>query len=186
MDRIPLRIKIGIPHRLDRFRDYLIPGFRASESLSRTTGPVRLFRCWARLKVKFCTKALEIAIDRRDRQFPAVSAEGYGAIALRKASIDLSRVPSFRVTHIADAEVILHRPKERHGIEYLAATKYVARGGLSLTSGYDKVLDSDAFAGHPVRPARDIAGRENPRGTRFKIFVDHYAAIDTKPRPFRQ
>jgi hypothetical protein len=148
--------------------------------------PALLFRHCSRLKVEFGAKTVEISINCRDRQLPAVPAIGYGAIACLGFAIDLGIVPSFRVAHITDPEVILLRPEERDGIKYLAAAKNVARGGLPLTLGDDKMLDPDTFTGKSVRPARDVAGRENPRDTCLKVLVDDDAAINAEPSSFRQ
>ena len=49
-------------------------------------------------------------------------------------------------------------PEERDGVKSFTAAKDVARRGLSLALGHDKMFDADSFAGEPIRPARANEG----------------------------
>ena len=87
---------------------------------------------------------------------------------------------------IGDAEVVLLRPKKRHGVENLPAPKDVACRSLPLALGHDKMFDADSFAGEPIRPARDVAGGEDTRDACLEVFVHRDAAINGEPCSFRQ
>ena len=52
--------------------------------------------------------------------------------------------------------------------------------------GHDPVFDADALAGEPIRPARNVAGREDARDARFQVLVHSDAAIDGEAGLFGQ
>jgi hypothetical protein len=76
-------------------------------------------------------------------------------------AVELGRVPVFSVTHIRETEIVLFSPEKGHGVKPFSPTKHVARRRLPLALSYHPMFDADAFAGEPIRPARDIAGRED-------------------------
>ena len=57
-----------------------------------------------------------------------------------------------------------------------------ASGGLSLSFGHHPVLDSNAFAGVGIGPARDISCRKHSGHARFEVLVDSDAAVDGESR----
>ena len=145
------------------------------------------FRCGdCSLELDLGAKAFEIAVDESDGQFFACTPIGYRAVSRLELPVDLGFVPSFGVPDIGDAEVVLLSPEERDGVKSFPAAKDVARGGLPLALGHDKMFDADSFAGEPVRPARDVAGSEDARDARFEVLVHCDAAIDGEPCSFRQ
>src|ERR1700732_735958 len=131
-------------------------------------------------------KAGKILADRRDRQFLAAAAITYRAVACLETALDFRLVPSFGMPYVGNRNIILFGPEEGDGVESFTRPEDIARGRLALPFGDDKMFDSNGFAGEPVRPARDVADRENPGGARLKIFVDRDAAVDGKSCVFRQ
>ncbi len=79
-----------------------------------------------------------------------------------KPAVELGRVPTLGVTHIRETEILLLGPEKRHGVKPLPPTEHVACRRLPLTLGHHPVFDADALTGKAIRPARDVAGRENP------------------------
>ena len=98
----------------------------------------------------------------------------------------LGLVPALGVADVSEAEIVLLGPEERHRVKPLALTEHVARGSLPLAFGHHPVFDADALAGEPVRPARNVAGREDARDARLEVFVHGDAAIDGEACLFRQ
>ena len=107
-------------------------------------------------------------MNSSQRQFLGAASIGDGAVPLGKLAVDFRFVPSFSVTDINDAEVVLLGPEERDRVETLPQTKHVARGGLALALGNNPVLDADSLASTTVWPARDVTGREDARSTRLQ------------------
>src|SRR5487761_1984678 len=140
------------------------------------------------LKLDFRSEALEIAVNDGHGQLLATTTIGDRATSRLgvELSVDLGFIPALGVTQISNAEIVLLGPKERHSVKPIASTEHVARGGLPLALGDDPVLDADSLAGEPVRPARDVAGREDARNIRFEAFVDRDAAVGGEARLFRQ
>src|SRR6185437_504413 len=159
---------------------------RASHPKSRKK-PCAFFRCGdCSLEVDLRAKAFEIAVNDGDGQFFACAPIRYHAVSRHKSPVDLGFVPALRVSDIGDAEIVLFGPKERDDVEPFALTKNIARGGLPLALGDDEMLDADWLARQPIRPASDVAGREDTRGARLEVLVHRDAAINREPCLFRQ
>ena len=125
-------------------------------------------------------------MNDRNRQLLASAPISDRAVARGKLPVDLGFVPSLGVTDIREAEIVLLGPEKRDGVEPFPPTQHVARRGLPLALGHHPVFDADALAGEPIRPARDVAGREDARGARFQVLVHRDAAIDGEACLFRQ
>src|SRR6202047_5021777 len=131
-------------------------------------------------------KAGKIPADRRDRQFFAAAAIADRAVARLETALDFRLVPAFGMPHVGNLQIVLFGPEEGDGVESFTCPEDIPRGRLALPLGDDKMFDANRFAGEPVCPAGDIAGRENTGGTRRKIFVHRDAAVDRKPCLFGQ
>ena len=79
---------------------------------------------------------------------------------------------------IVDRNIVVLAPEERNGVESFMSPEHVEGRGLSLAFREDPMLDANSLAGVRVRPARYVAGREDPRRARFEIGVHDDAAIN--------
>ena len=111
-------------------------------------------------------------MDARDRQLLSSTPVTDRTVSLIQRSVDVDFVPPLRMPHVGEAEVVLLGPEKWNGVKSFALAYDVARSGLPLTFGDDKVLDPDALAGEPVWPARDIASGKDARGARLKVLVN--------------
>ena len=82
------------------------------------------------------------------------------------------------MAHVDEREIVLFGPEERHGVETFSTAEHVARRSHPLTLGHDPMLDTDALAREPIRPARDIASGEDAGHARLEVFVHGNATID--------
>jgi hypothetical protein len=103
-------------------------------------------------------------MDDRERQFLAAAPVGDGAIASLEIAVDLCSIPSLGVTGVAEPEIILLGPKERHLVEPLALAQNVAGRNLSLPLCHDPVLDADIVAGQSVRQVGTIMRADRAEG----------------------
>ena len=129
-------------------------------------------------------QALDVAEDRGDSQRPPFAFEAQKAVLGTNVSINRDLVPLFGMADIVDGNVVMLAPEERHGDEFLAMAEHVERRCLPLPLGNDPMLDPNVVATVRIWPARNVAGRENPRCARFQKRVHHDTAIDAKPGPF--
>jgi len=53
---------------------------------------------------------------------------------------------------------------------------------MPLSLRYRPVLDADAFTGHGMGKARDIAGREDPGRAGLELVIDQNPIVDLKAR----
>src|SRR5436190_20934053 len=72
-------------------------------------------------------------------------------------------------------------PKERRHGKWFARSKNITRGGLALALGHHPVLYADATRAW-IRPARDVAGRKNPRHVRFQKFINQHSVVGRDTR----
>ena len=133
------------------------------------------------LEFELGAKAFEIPANRRDRQLPAASSIGDRAVSRLQLPVDVGFIPLFGVPNIRDRKIVLLGPEEWNGAKYFPAAKNVASSGLSLALGHDKMFDADSFTGEPIGPAGNVAGCEDVRNIRLKIFVHCDAAINGEP-----
>ena len=131
-------------------------------------------------------QSFEVATDHRDGQRPAGTLERDSAVARGELPVDSGCVEGFRMPHIGEAEIVLLGPEERDRIEALPPTEDVAGRRLSLALGHHPVFDADALAGESIRPARDVAGREDATHAGLQVFVHGDASIDGEARLFGQ
>src|SRR5688500_15390546 len=81
-------------------------------------------------------------------------------------------------------------PEKRNRRECLPVTlirsNHVTRSALPLTLGHNPVLDPDALSGMTIRPAGNVARREDARHRSLEKFVDENSVVCCKPRGFRE
>ena len=87
----------------------------------------------------FCPQSLEISMDARDRQLLSSTPVTDPTVSLIQRSVDLDFVPPLRMPHVGEAEVVLLGPEKWNGVKSFALAYDVARSGLPLTFGDDKV-----------------------------------------------
>src|SRR3984885_12521141 len=126
----------------------------------------------------------DITIDRGDSEHAPGAFVPHQTILRADIAVDRDFVPFLGVTDIVDRHVVMLAPEERHGIEHFALPEHVARGGLALPFRHHPMFDANGFAGMPVWPARDIAGRIDAGNAGFEIGIDLHTAIDRKPGLF--
>src|SRR5262245_24995682 len=100
-------------------------------------------------------------MDERRCHLPAVELVYDRAVALLELSLDLDFVPALRVADVHEGEIVLVGPEEGDGVEALTAPEDVSGRGLSLALGDDPVLHANALPSVRIRPAGDVAGRED-------------------------
>src|SRR4249920_3375329 len=106
----------------------------------------RLWLCSLLLHRHAGFKALLIAVNRGNRQNPAVALVADDTVALRHVTLDVDAVPLFRVANIVDRHIIVLAPEERRRTEGRRHAYHVESRDLSLALGDHPVLDTDAFA----------------------------------------
>jgi hypothetical protein len=92
---------------------------------------------------KFRLEAVEIAVDRGDREHAAAAFVFQQAIFCRDFAVDCDLVPLFGMADLVDRHVVVLAPEKRHRVECLARAEHVARGGLALAFGHHPMLDPD-------------------------------------------
>ena len=133
------------------------------------------------LELDLRTKSFEIAMDHGDRELLALEPVRYGAVSTLERPRDVGPVPVFSVSDIPEAEVVLFGPEERHVVEAFAPAEDVVRRCLALALGDHPMFDANPLAGQPVRPARDVAGREDAWNAALEVLIDDDTAIDRSP-----
>jgi len=129
------------------------------------------------LQRQLCFEAFSIAGDGRNGSLRAALDKADGCIPAIQRAIDFHAVPAFGMTNVIDRHLVVLAPEERHGVEGLTPAQHVARGHLTLTLGHDPVLNANPLAGVRIRPARDIARREDSGHAGFEEFVDRNATV---------
>ena len=100
-------------------------------------------------------------MDHGDRELPASTPIGNGAVSTLQRPHDIGSVPVLGVSDIGEAEIVLFGPEERHVVEAFAPAEDVVRRCLALALGDHPMFDANPLTGQPVGPARDIAGSED-------------------------
>src|SRR6267142_2696606 len=134
----------------------------------------------------FGNQALDVAIDRGDREHPPLVLVAHHAVARSDVALDRQFVPTLGVADVVDRYVVVLAPEERHGIESLPRAEHVERGNLPLALRHHPVFDPDRGTTVPVRPARDVAGGEHGGRVGFQVLVDRNAAVERQAGTFGQ
>src|SRR6476660_5611345 len=77
-------------------------------------------------------EACDVAIDGGNGAHAAVALVLQQAILAGDVAVDNDFVPLLGVADIIDRHIVMLAPEERYGMERLALTEHVARGGLAL------------------------------------------------------
>src|SRR4051794_10050920 len=126
----------------------------------------------------FLLEAVDVAVDRRDREHLAVEAIAHHAIPRLDVTLDLECVPLLGMTDIVDRKVVMLAPEERDVGETFAPPQDIARNGLALELSSDPVFDPERFPTVRIRPSRDIAGGIDSRRAGLQVCVHDHAAVD--------
>src|SRR5215471_5107326 len=151
---------------------------------ARTASSLIIPGCHRRLALRvtlhrhFRLEALDIPVDRGDREHAPVALIAQQAVPRHDVPHDRQLVPRLGVADIVDRDIVVLAPEERHRDELLAPSEHVERGGLALALGDDPVLDADALAAVWIRPARDVARREDSGRAGFQISVHDHATVE--------
>src|SRR5687768_17744941 len=113
-----------------------------------------------------------IATNRRDRERRFIRPEGDRGVALVEAAGNGDLVPRFRVADVADGNVVVPAPEERHGVETLprsdlGAREDVAGRGLTHALCDDPMLHANAFPRSRIWIASGVPRGEDPGGARL-------------------
>src|SRR4029079_1594795 len=95
---------------------------------------------------------------------------------------DLDAIPAFRVPDVADGDVVVLAPEERHGVKRLAIAENVAGCRLPLALGHDPMLHANAALRIRIGPARDVAGGENAGRACLQVGIDKDAVVHGEAR----
>src|SRR5665213_630099 len=125
-------------------------------------------------------------MDHGHRELPTAESIGYGAVSILERPRDLRTVPVLGVSDIAETKVVLFGPKKWDVVEGFTLAEDIMRRCLALALGDDPMFDADPLTGKSVRPACDVASREDASDAGLEIFIDDNAAINLEPRLFRQ
>src|SRR6185295_10595900 len=129
------------------------------------------------LELDFGEEAFVIAVHHGHGLLAAFAQIGDRAVALHDRTVDQDLVPFLRMPDIGDSEVMLLGPEEGDCIERFTPAEHVARRGLALALGDDKMLDADGLAAVRIRPAGDVPGGEHAWCAGLEEPVDEHSAV---------
>src|SRR5260221_6406209 len=90
------------------------------------------------------------------------------------------------MTDVVDRHVEVLAPEERYCVERFTIAEDVSGRRLTLTLGYNPMLDADAVTRVRIRPSRDVSCREDARRAGFEVLADRDPAVDGEPGPLGQ
>src|SRR5688500_77801 len=126
---------------------------RMGTSRKTAAGIVAISRLPFHLRLGFET--LPIARNGGHSQCAAGTLVGHRTVTFgAERAIDGDAVPVLGVTDIADGDVVVLAPEERHRREPPFSAQDVLRRHLALAFGHHKVLDANPIASERIGPAR--------------------------------
>src|SRR3954468_5716904 len=98
------------------------------------------------LHSKFRFQAVEIPIDRGNREHAVTALVCHRTILRLKRTVYFNGIPILRMADIVNGDVIMLAPEKRHRIKTLTPAEHVSRRHLALALRHDPMFNADTLA----------------------------------------